>query len=119
VLAQRLVRKLCSGCKTEHVVAEDEVRAVPSLVSALVGRPAWAPAGCPECLEGYTGRTGLFELMVPNRRMADRIRARDVAAEDMRALAEEGGMTGLAADGIDKIRRGITSVPEVLAVAAS
>jgi type IV pilus assembly protein PilB len=116
VVAQRLVRRLCE-CKvpvklTRHMLAEngfDQPR----------GFTAHEPGGCVRCGQsGYKGRTGLYEVMT----MTDALRRLilDRASHnDLRAKAREEGMRTLREDGLEKVRQGITSVPEVLRVVGS
>jgi type IV pilus assembly protein PilB len=113
VVAQRLVRRLCE-CKqpvklTKTVLAEngfDHPR----------GFSAFEPGACVRCGQsGYKGRTGVYEVMA----MTDALRRLilDRASHDeLRAKAREGGMRTLREDGLEKVRQGITSIPEVLRV---
>jgi general secretion pathway protein E len=97
-LAQRLVRQLCSVCKQ---IAEDGTA---------------SPVGCDHCRHsGFRGRIGLFELLVTNDRIRERIQSRENATQ-IRQCAVESGMTLLAQDGQDKIKQGRTTLDEVLRV---
>ena len=84
-------------------------------VTALAGRPAWAAtaAGCPECLGGFKGRTGIHELLAVTPAMAEAIRTGAPAVE-LRRLAAAAGFRDMLADGADKVLAGVTSVAEVL-----
>jgi type II secretory ATPase GspE/PulE/Tfp pilus assembly ATPase PilB-like protein len=99
ILAQRLVRVLCPACS----------------------RPAGASgertgAGCPECSHsGYRGRTGLYELFVPDDVIRQRIVDR-APADELRTMARRSGMTSLADAGRTLVRQGVTSMEEVLRV---
>jgi type IV pilus assembly protein PilB len=113
VVAQRLVRRLCE-CKlpvklTRHMLAENGFD-LPR------GFTAYEPGACVRCgHSGYKGRTGVYEVMT----MTDSLRRLilDRASHDeLRAKAREEGMRTLREDGLDKVRRGITSIPEVLRV---
>jgi type IV pilus assembly protein PilB len=116
VVAQRLVRRLCE-CKapvklTRHMLAEngfDQPR----------GFTAYEPGACVRCGQsGYKGRTGIYEVMT----MTDSLRRLilDRAShDDLRAKAREEGMRTLREDGLEKVRKGITSIPEVLRVVGS
>jgi len=89
VLAQRLVRKLCSHC---------------------------GGAGCPACGQtGYQGRTGVFELLVTDEAIRAQIHARAAEAE-IRAAALRGGMTLMRDDGERLVKNGITSREELVRV---
>jgi len=119
VIAQRLVRQLCRACRKARPITESELADVGRHGSVIEGKEVWTPVGCPECLEGYAGRTGLFELMVVDRKMQDIVKTGGTGTTALRAAAEKSGMKGVLADGVEKILEGITSVSEVVAVAAS
>jgi general secretion pathway protein E len=118
VLAQRLVRKLCVECRKQVVLPDPELKGLGAVAERVRGKAVWTPAGCPACLEGYRGRLGLFELMVLDRDMQERVTQGHAGAEGLRELAERNGMAGLLADGVAKILNGTTSVAEVISVAA-
>jgi type II secretory ATPase GspE/PulE/Tfp pilus assembly ATPase PilB-like protein len=114
VLAQRLVRKICDECRVSY-------EPPPESVAALAGRPVGSTslvrgAGCSACRgTGYRGRVGLFELLLVNDDVRDAI-TRQASRSDLRAIAKEGGLVPLRADGWEKVRAGITTVEEVLRV---
>ncbi|MDI6774904.1 MAG: GspE/PulE family protein [Verrucomicrobiota bacterium] len=112
-LAQRLVRRLCRVCRRAQSLSEAEAAWLGPLGRRLTGRDVYHPAGCPECLEGYRGRVGLFELMVVDREARDFIRSSRPGGDELRQFAEKRGMRGLMADGMDKILDGTTSPAEV------
>ncbi len=140
VLAQRLVRRLCTHCRVPEPLDD---RAVESMAhqylasSNGVGPPAgqlverwrrehgdtegrlrlWRRHGCPQCEgSGYRGRLGLHELMVSDERLRERIRHRASAAE-LQAAGLASGMVTLRQDGIEKALAGDTDLAEVLAAA--
>jgi type IV pilus assembly protein PilB len=114
VVAQRLVRQLCTHCKklTQLSVSSLE-RAGFNVAFDL---EAYEPEGCGRCGgTGYKGRTGLYEVMV----VSDEIRDLTVergSAEDIAKVALAQGMRPLRADGFEKVRNGITSIAEVARV---
>ena len=114
VLAQRLVRRICEGCRTEYTPNA-------ASVALLSGRPTGQKRllkglGCSACRgTGFRGRIGVFELLVMTDELKDAINAR-AARSVLRTLAEQGGMRPLAADGWRKIDAGLTTVEEVLRV---
>ncbi|MCG2660722.1 MAG: GspE/PulE family protein, partial [Kiritimatiellae bacterium] len=117
VLAQRLIRRLCAVCRRPATLTEAEIAVLPGEKAArCTARPlaVWSPQGCPACLEGYKGRTGLFELMIVNADMANAIRAEHPNSQSLRELAIRGGMTTLLDDGAEKLARGLTSFAELL-----
>ena len=114
VLAQRLVRRLCPVCRRPDTLAAKEFGILK--MAPGNGKPpaTWSAGGCPACLEGYKGRTGLFELMIVNAEMANAIRAEQLNSQALRDLAIHGGMTTMLDDGVDKLTRGLTSFAELL-----
>jgi general secretion pathway protein E len=113
VLAQRLVRRICSDCAIS-------AGPVPAAVSAAAGVPggleAMRGAGCGSCAgTGFRGRSGIFELLVATEAVREAIAAGRPAA-DLRALAAREGMRTMRQDGMEKVRAGVTTVEEVLRV---
>src|SRR5690606_17497962 len=75
-------------------------------------------SGCSKCRNsGFAGRIGIYELLVPDDAMRDRISS-NPSINELRALAEQSGMTTLRADGMAKVKAGITTVEEVMRVTA-
>jgi type II secretory ATPase GspE/PulE/Tfp pilus assembly ATPase PilB-like protein len=116
VLAQRLVRRLCTACS---VLAEDGGDSFPEFLGnggnggALAVREA---RGCEECAgTGYRGRSGIYELLVVQDEVRDLILKR-AAADALKTEAIRCGMRTLREDGWLKVRKGETTVPEVLRV---
>ncbi len=111
VVAQRLARTLCKHCKQRTVLSVDALRGAG--FEAMFDIEAYEPVGCARCGgTGYKGRTGIYEVMVVN----DEIRAMTidrVSADLIRAKAVEEGMRVLRADGLEKVRLGLTSIAEV------
>ena len=113
VLAQRLVRVLCKGCKEAYTATDQELREIGIKPP---GRPVtlYRGVGCPSCSHtGYRGRIGIFELM----QIDDEIRGlltQNVDAKTVKATAMRKGMGTLRADGARKVIAGITSVAEVI-----
>ena len=116
VVAQRLVRRLCE-CKQPVKVTRQML--IENGFDHPRGFTAYEPGACVRCGQsGYKGRTGLYEVMM----MSDSLRRLilDRAGhDDLRAMAREQGMRTLREDGLEKVRQGITSIPEVLRVVGS
>ena len=117
-LAQRLVRVLCPECKEGTTLSRTQAQALGPAGGALAETKVYGPAGCPACLEGYSGRTGLFELLVVDDELREMIRRGGIAAADLRTAAARKGMITLEQDGLDKVKAGITSVSEIINAAA-
>jgi type II secretory ATPase GspE/PulE/Tfp pilus assembly ATPase PilB-like protein len=114
ILAQRLVRKICPNCKEPHVPS-DEMREFLQL-QGLSADQTFKGKGCDRCRKtGYTGRLGIYELMVMDDAMRDII-TRNPDVNQLRKLARERGLVTLRQDGLDKVLKGMTTVDEILRV---
>ena len=113
VVAQRLVRRLCE-CKVPRKLSKDVL--AENGFEVARGFEAFEPSGCVRCNNnGFRGRTGIYELMVISEGLRKMILNR-ANADELRDAARLEGMTTLREDGLEKIRRGVTSVSEVLRV---
>lgn len=115
IIAQRLVRKICDGCRTP--VAPD-----PALLERLGGRflsetfPACKGIGCTACHgSGYKGRIGLYEVLVPDSHLRHLI-ASGAAITEITQYAGQHGFSTLRDDAIGKVANGSTSLEEVFRV---
>jgi type IV pilus assembly protein PilB len=117
VVAQRLIRTLCSNCKRRTIIPAAVLR--QNGYKALVDLEAYEPAGCSRCGgSGYRGRAGIYEVMD----MSAEIRTMALErrpAEEIRELAIGQGMRRLRDDGLDKVSEGRTSIAEVARVLGS
>jgi len=117
VLAQRLVRKICTNCKTPCEVSEGTRTAAERVTGEI--ETFYHGLGCAKCRNsGYSGRIGIYELLVPDDAMRDRITAAP-SINELRAMAAEAGMVTLRQDGMGKVKAGITTVEEVFRATAS
>jgi len=116
ILAQRLVRVICSQCKEAYVPDEESLQNIGLVPSMLKGNRIYRGTGCPSCLNtGYKGRTGIFELMV----LDDTLQSLILRTPDANAIKHEAvkkGMTTLRQDGARKVIEGITTIEEVFRV---
>ena len=120
VMAQRLVRLLCTHCKREGKPNEIELRQLGLDPAQRADTTIWYPVGCEHCEgSGYRGRLGIFELM----RMDEELREmtfRGTPAVKLREYARQSaGMSVLAEDGARKVLAGKTSLEELLRVTAA
>ncbi len=120
-MGQRLVRCLCSNCKQKTHVEEHEIEMLGEAGKKLLGKTVWKPAekGCKNCLEGYSGRMGIYELLVFSNKMKNALRQKQINSDEITKMAKENGMISMIEDGIDKILEGKTTVEEVINAAAS
>ena len=121
ILAQRLVRTVCENCKEPTKPSERDLKALGltnGKVSASIaaGGEFFAGAGCEKCFKtGYRGRTGIYELLLIDEKIQDRIYKRETAGT-IKKLALEAGMQTLRMDGARKVLAGMTTISEVLRV---
>jgi len=112
-VSQRLVRRICASCRVE-APPSDSQRAL--FGARLEGITASRGAGCERCFgSGYKGRTGIYELLVVDEQLQDRI-ADGVNTSDLRAAARRAGFHGLLEDALAKVAAGATSLDEVVRV---
>jgi type II secretory ATPase GspE/PulE/Tfp pilus assembly ATPase PilB-like protein len=115
VLAQRLVRVICSHCKVETTPDKAAMHRVD--VEALGLTRVWKGEGCGECRgTGFRGRTGIYELVVMDNDLRLEVQRRR-GSEELRTMAIAKGMRTLRDDGLRAVRAGVTTLDEVLRVA--
>jgi type IV pilus assembly protein PilB len=114
VLAQRLVRKVCTHCRKPAGLSDEVLDELQLTRAELAGANVVVGTGCPECNNtGYRGRAGVYEVMNITPTLRDLVLQRASAIEIKRA-AIQGGMLTLRKDGLQKLLRGVTSVEEIL-----
>ena len=114
IVSQRLVRVLCQHCKEEYVPSEEELRKLGVDKTEIEGLKIYKPKGCPACNNiGFVGRIGLFEIMVLDEEIRELVGEKAITSK-LRNAALKHGMKTLRDDGIDKIKRGITTIEEVV-----
>jgi len=116
VLAQRLVRQICSECKKEYTPTDRELQNLGLDRLHLTNGHLYKGEGCASCFySGYKGRHGLYELMPVNNEIRKQI-VKSPDAVEMRKLALQTGMTSLLDHGAALVKAGLTTVAEVLRV---
>ena len=114
VLAQRLVRKICSDCKQEYVPKKEMLQNLELNPNELGERKFYFGGGCETCNQsGYRGRTGLFEMIKVTDAFREMINS-GAATLVLRQCAIEQGMKSLREDGLRSIFDGESTVEEVL-----
>jgi general secretion pathway protein E len=114
VLAQRLIRRICTQCAVPHAPDAADLLAIG--ITAASDLKLFRGAGCPACRgTGYKGRTGIYELLVLNEDLRSLI-LRKAPTGEIRRLAQAQGLVTLREDGWVKACKGITTVDEILRV---
>ncbi|WP_028065418.1 GspE/PulE family protein [Solirubrobacter soli] len=117
VVAQRLARLLCEECKRRTTITSEVMRANGFNVG--LDLEAYEPVGCARCGgSGYKGRIGLYEVMWVSDAIRSLAVSREPAETIMHAAVHE-GMMRLREDGLEKVRRGLTSIAEIARVAGT
>ena len=113
VLAQRLVRKVCPECREAYEPPPEEIRWLGGEDEAPI---IYRAKGCRQCrFTGYTRRTALFELVRMDEDFASLVTRRS-GDKELAAAAREKGVEFMVDDGKRKVRKGITTIQEVLRV---
>jgi type IV pilus assembly protein PilB len=116
VVAQRLVRRLCSACRRQYTPNSDTLRALNITEAEAANIPFYRPVGCEACHQtGYKGRIGIYEVM----KISDRLRrmiAQRAGEDAIREVAQSTGMLTLGDDALAKVKAGVTTAEELLRV---
>ena len=112
IIAQRLARQLCHHCRAVDPVPPGELLKQGFGEDEIAGLVIYRAVGCAQCVDGYKGRTGIFEVMP----VAEAIGRIMMAGGDSLQLAEQAqreGVSNLRQAGLNKVRQGITSLEEL------
>jgi type IV pilus assembly protein PilB len=113
VLAQRLVRKICSECKQKMVTQNDDMREFLT-TRGFDPDNLYHGKGCDRCRNtGFKGRVGIYELLVLDDVARDLV-VRSPNVTELRRICKERGMITLREDGLQKVAKGQTTIEEVL-----
>jgi len=114
VLAQRLVRRICTNCKKEYQPTEAQLMELGLLPEDVKGRVLYYGQGCDYCNNtGYKGRLAIFELMVLDDELRELI-MQNASTAVLRAAARKRGMRTLREAGLLAIYDGVTTIEEVV-----
>lgn len=113
IIAQRLIRVLCPKCKEQYRPEKNELLEIGLTPEKAENMKFWKPKGCSFCRGGYRGRTGMFEILLPNENIWKAVIEKRPLGEIREIAIKECGMRTLLDDGLEKINRGITSIEEV------
>ena len=117
VVAQRLLRLLCPHCKEPYLPEPEALESIRVPFSNFEGKTIYRPRGCEACLhKGYSGRTGIFEIMELDGHLKTLI-LKTHDSNQIMSEAVERGMMSLLQDGLRLVLKGQTSIEEVLRVA--
>ncbi|MHC4192670.1 MAG: GspE/PulE family protein [Planctomycetota bacterium] len=117
VVAQRLVRKICDRCKKPMKPSEDVLKCLKIDAEQAKKSKFYRGKGCSACSgTGYSGRLPVFEFLVIDSEMRDKLAGRGNEPE-IRAMARQKGYGGLLESGVGKVLQGLTTTDEVLRVA--
>ena len=118
-IGQRLVRKICSDCKKEKIISDEEYKRLTENVSEEVlngTRKFYVGNGCEKCNNtGYHGRVVIDEVLVADEEIRTAI-LRKASVTEIKQIAMKNGMTPMIADGINKAISGFTTIEEILRV---
>lgn len=114
ITAQRLVRRLCAHCKQVSNLDASWLRDA-GLPERFLQEPVctYQPVGCAHCHKGFSGRTGIFQVMPVSEVIADLI-LQEASTQTIAQQAQREGVLTLRQSGLRKVLQGITSVEEVL-----
>ncbi len=124
IVGQRIVRKICSHCKTSYAALPQLINEMKTILGPLFVNKGtdkdvklYKGKGCSECaMSGYTGRVGIYEVLAASEKIAHLVLAKaDTATLEKQAVSE--GMITMKQDGYLKVLQGQTTIEEVLRVA--
>jgi type IV pilus assembly protein PilB len=116
VLAQRLVRRICSECRVAYSPGKEQLAAFADQHTAVSLPEFLRGAGCSFCRgTGFRGRLGVFELLTMTDNLKDAV-SRQGSRAMLKTLSLEGGLHPLRQDGWFKVSQGHTTVEEILRV---
>jgi type II secretory ATPase GspE/PulE/Tfp pilus assembly ATPase PilB-like protein len=116
IMAQRLIRRLCSQCKQPGELSETDLRALRTEAGQMREAQVMKATGCEHCRQtGYKGRMGIFEIFIIDDEVRHMINKRSSTLL-LRKRARELGMRTLREDGVRKVLAGLTSAEEVISI---
>jgi type IV pilus assembly protein PilB len=114
IVAQRLVRRICTSCKTQFEPNETQLMELQLTPDEVKGKKFFYGRGCSNCNgTGYKGRIGIFEIMVFNDEIRDLI-MNQASTGVLRAAGQKAGMRLLRDNGLETIYDGITTIDEIV-----
>ena len=117
IIAQRLARRLCTHCREPLKLPPDVLKAEGFEDAMLTGATIFRAQGCSRCKDGYSGRVGLYQVLPISEAMVHLI-LHGANAPELAAQAHKEGVWDLRRAGLEKVRRGITTIEEINRVIA-
>jgi general secretion pathway protein E len=116
IMAQRLLRTVCHACREPYDPPDEELKGLGIRRDDLKGRRFYRAVGCSRCMEtGFSGRTGIFELLAADEDIRSLIMRRSDSST-MKKMAIKRGMLTLRQDGLQKVINGTTTTEEMVRV---
>lgn len=117
VIAQRLVRKICTQCKAEYSPDKEFVAKLAKDLGVNMTRQRFFKGkGCADCANsGFTGRIGIYEVIPVTEKIRELV-IKKVSSDDIADAARAEGMKTMSEDGLEKVNSGLTTIEEVLRV---
>jgi type IV pilus assembly protein PilB len=125
IIAQRLVRNICQNCRysTEIAISDKKAESGSTVLHETIEKHlgsgkhrVYRGKGCEVCHStGYTGRVGIYEVMVIDDEIREAIMGKKDASE-IKRIATKNGMITMIENGIDKVKEGTTTIEEILRV---
>ena len=116
IVAQRLVRRLCSTCRRQYTPPPDVLRALSISEADAANIQFYRPVGCDQCHQtGYRGRIGIYEVMKITEKLR-RLITQKAPEDAIREEAQRSGMLSLGDDALAKVKAGVTTAEELLRV---
>jgi type IV pilus assembly protein PilB len=114
IQAQRLVRKICTNCKTAYEPTREQLMELNLTPEQVKGKKMYYGEGCEKCNNlGFKGRTGLYELLVMNDDIRDMV-SRGASTDQIRVYTRKHGVEGLRDSGLAALWAGIATLDEVV-----
>ena len=112
IMAQRLARRLCESCKRPLDLPPETLLEAGFAEADLDGLTLYGPGECDQCVKGYKGRVGIYQVM-PITEALNRIILEGANVSRIAEQARAEGITDLRTSGLRKVRAGITSLAEI------
>ncbi len=117
IIAQRLVRRICEHCKEPIKLSDDVIKRLRITPQQIANTVFYQGKGCKNCRNsGYSGRLPIFEFLVLDTEMRDKLTAGATEAQ-IRVMARQRGYGGLLESGVINVMKGLTTPEEVIGVA--